>query len=114
MSAMLVTLTEQVGGRLSSATALLATDKRKPGRAATDEGSRAPAELLTLTVNMIRTSGVLVAEGVGVSDGVAVILAVDVDESVGLADWVRLAVDVEEGVGDSEMLVLMVPVGDVV
>jgi len=118
MSAMLVTLTEAVGGRLSSAAALLATDKRKPGRAATDEGSRAPAELLTLTVNMMRTSGVLVAEGVGVaddvSDGVAVILAVDVDESVGLADWVRLAVDVEEGVGDSEMLVLMVPVGDVV
>ena len=62
--------------------------------------------------------GLAVPDGVtlcdGVIDGVAVILAVDVDESVGLADWVRLAVDVEEGVGDSEMLVLMVPVGDVV
>ena len=70
MSAMLTTLTEAVGGRLSSAAALPATDERKPGSAATDEGSRAPAELLTETVKMMRTSGVLVAEGVGVADDV--------------------------------------------
>ena len=118
------------GGSASCASALAATDLRKPGSAAMAAGAR--PDPLRVQLNCTRTSGTLVALGVtlreavaedegvgesdalGVADGVGVNVGVGEGLTVALAALESDAAGVEEGVGDSEapLVVLGVGVGD--